>query len=469
MSEVFVGLDLGTQGARALAATTTGEVVGRASRPLTGHRDEDRHEQDPNAWWDALAAACREALHGIEPSAVHGVATCATSGTIALTTADGAPSGPALMYDDGRASEEARALGMAPSWALPKLRWLVEHGAAAESARLAHQPDVITRRLVGHDVPTDASHALKTGYDVARDAWPQRLARAYGDLLPAVVRPGTRLGFVCAAAAQRTGLPAGTPVIAGMTDGCAAQIAAGALRDGAWNSVLGTTLVLKGVSAQPIDDPHGVVYCHRAPNGSWLPGGASSSGAGVLEAAFPGRDLAELTTRAKDHARTRVIAYSLVGRGERFPFAAPEARSFLSSDPVDEDERFAALLQGLALVERLCFDYLDLLGAPLTGELSLTGGAAANDVLNQLRADVLKRPLRLPRTGESAFGMAILAAAATAGEDVADTAQRMSHTRATVAPDPSRAAHLDEQYARFVAALLRRGWLDERLARHALR
>ncbi|KPC84256.1 carbohydrate kinase, partial [Streptomyces sp. NRRL WC-3753] len=113
--------------------------------------------------------------------------------------------------------------------------------------------------------------------------------------------PGTVLGTVCAAAAEATGLPEGTAIAAGMTDGCAAQIGAGALTPGAWNSVLGTTLVLKGVSPHLIRDPHGVVYCHRGPDGTWLPGGASSSGAGVLARHFTpenGDDLDALTAQA---------------------------------------------------------------------------------------------------------------------------------------------------------------------------
>jgi len=361
------------------------------------------------------------------------------------------------MYDDGRASEQARRLQMQPSWALPKLQWLIEQGT--DAVRLAHQPDVVTRRLVGHDVPADASHALKTGYDVAADAWPPTLLRRYGHLLPGVVRPGSRLGVVCAQAAAQTGLPPGTPVIAGMTDGCAAQIAAGALEEGGWNSVLGTTLVLKGVTEQPIHDPQGVVYCHRAPDGQWLPGSASSSGAGVLSTTFPGRDLDELGERAAGHERTHVLAYPLVGRGERFPFRAPDAEAFLVGRPADEGEHFAALLQGLAFVERLCFDYLRLLGAPTDGELSLTGGATRSSHFNQLRADVLGRCVRLVHNAESAYGMAILATAAVGGERVADAATRMSRTREVIAPRAARAEHLDERYSCFVAELERRGWL----------
>jgi sugar (pentulose or hexulose) kinase len=246
-------------------------------------------------------------------------------------------------------------------------------------------------------------------------------------------------------------------VIAGMTDGCAGQIAAGALRPGDWNAVLGTTLVLKGCSPQRIDDPARGVYSHRAPGGGWLPGGASNSGAGVLPAAFPGRDLDELGRLAAAHERTRVLAYPLVSRGERFPFCAPDAEAFLVGDPAGDGEHAAALLQGLALVERLCFEELERLGAPAGGELSLTGGATRNRRWCQLRADALGRSVRLPEQAESAFGMAILAAAH--GEPLADVARRMSRTRAILDPRDAMRAHLDEQYERFVGELRRRGWL----------
>ncbi len=460
---VSVGLDLGTGSVRALAVRGDGTVAGRGSAALHSRREGSRHEQDAGSWWPAVGDACRAALREIAPASVSAVATCATSGTIVLVDRGGRPRGAALMYDDARAGEQARALGLAPSWALPKLQWLLDDdpAAAADGARLAHQPDVITRRLTGHAVPSDASHALKTGYDPQAACWPDALAPAITELLPDVVAPATRLGVVCAAAAEHTGLPAGTPVIAGMTDGCAAQIAAGALEPGDWSSVLGTTLVLKGCSQRRIDDRAGGVYSHRSPDGGWLPGGASSSGAGVLPATFPGRDLDELGRRAVAYERTGVLAYPLVSRGERFPFVAEDAEAFMLGAPVDDGDHVAALMQGLALVERLCFARLDRLGAPLRGELSLTGGATRNRHWCQLRADALAHPVRLPAQSESAFGMAILAAAAAAGgERVADVARRMSRTEQVLEPRRSMCAHLDEQYARLTSELRRRGWLS---------
>lgn len=469
---VWIGIDLGTQSVRALAVAGDGRVLGTGSRPLTSHRDGPRHEQDPEQWWRELAAATREALRGVPAGErVEGVAVDATSGTILLTDAEGRAVTPALMYDDRRAdatrANEAGAavwerLGyrrMQPNWALPKLLWLLRD--APPGARAAHQSDFVNRRLVGHEVATDLSNALKTGVDLIDERWPSGVFDALGvpeGMLPAVVRPGARLGTVCAAAAEETGLPEGTPVIAGTTDGCAAQLGAGARRPGSWNSVIGTTLVLKGVTKELIHDPLGVVYSHRAPDGSWLPGGASSTGAGVLSRDLPGADLDALSRRAAERYGRRlppVVTYPLVSRGERFPFAAPAAEGFTLGEPADDVERYAAILLGAAFVERLCFDYLDLLGAPVDGEIILTGGATRSAYWTRLRADVLERPVTLRENAEPALGMAVLA-----GGDPA----AMIRTSAVVEPSD---AGVREPYLRFVAELEQRGWLDGRAAAHA--
>jgi sugar (pentulose or hexulose) kinase len=480
---IWLGLDLGTQSVCALAVSASGAILADASRPLTSRRDGPRHEQDPEEWWSALATACREALAGLTTTQpIGGLAVCGTSGTVLLVDAAGDPISPGLMYDDSRAVDDARraseagaavweSLGhrMQPAWALPKLLWLLrEHGEAARGARLAHQVDVVTRRLVGHDVPSDSSHALKTGYDLLHDAWPHEVMSALGvpmELLPDVVRSGARLGEVGRAGAEATGIREGTPVIAGMTDGCAAQLAAGALSEGSWNSVLGTTLALKGVASELIRDPLGAVYSHRAPDGGWLPGGASSVGAGVLSARFPGRDLKALELRAAQREPTDVLAYPLVSAGERFPFIAPRAEGFMLGEPDDESEHYAALLQGVAYVERLCFDHLDRLGAPIDGQLSLTGGATRSRYWCQLRADVLGRAVRLPEHAQAALGMAVLAA--SEGRSCSEVAAEMVHVREVIEPRPDRYGRFAEPYVRLVDELEQRGWLDPGVAEHA--
>jgi D-ribulokinase len=340
----------------------------------------------------------------------------------------------------------------------------------APGTRLAHQTDFINRRLIGGEVATDTSNALKTGVDLISERWPCEVFAALGvpdEILPAVVRAGTALGVVSAEAATETCIPQGTPVIAGMTDGCAAQMAAGALSVGSWNSVLGTTLVLKGVTPDLIKDPAGVVYSHRSPDGNWLPGGASSVGAGAISKYFPERDLEALGTQAAQREPASVVTYPLHGRGERFPFISPEAEGFTLGQPADEIDQYAALLQGVAFVERLCFDYLDMLGAPVCGPFVLTGGGANSRYWCQLRADVLGSPVTLPENAEAALGMAVLAAAA--GRKVADVAGAMVRIREVIDPRPAHAGRFREPYLRLVDELARRGWVTPTVAQHAHR
>ncbi|MEV6141580.1 FGGY family carbohydrate kinase [Streptomyces sp. NPDC051992] len=468
---MWMGIDLGTQSVRAVVAGDRGEILGSGSALLTGRRDGVRHEQRPADWWTAVCAATRQALR--DCPAPRALAVCATSGTVLLGDREGRPLTPGVMYDDGRAVAEAARAKAPPSWALPKVMWLLTEygGGAGDAVRVMHQADLVLARLAGTPLPTDSSHALKTGYDLERDDWPRRRFGRLGlpdGLFPDVVRPGARIGEVGRAAAEETGIPAGTAIVAGMTDGCAAQLASGSLNVGSWNAVLGTTLVLKGVTSSPVEDPAGVVYNHRAPDGSWLPGGASGVGGGVLTAAFPAVDPIRMDALARAREPARVVAYPLVATGERFPFVAPEATGFLLGEPASEAEHWLALLTGVGLVERLCFDYLDLLGAQNHGRLTLTGGAARSGYWSRLRADILGRPVAIPRYSEPALGMAILAAyGAGPGTSLIRTAGAMVRLRHVLHPHPVRTAWYTEPYLALVDELERRGWLPGPVAAHA--
>ncbi|WP_371405629.1 FGGY family carbohydrate kinase [Kribbella sp. NBC_00662] len=448
----WIGLDLGTQSVRAVLADAKGHVLARASRPLTSHRDGVRHEQDPQSWLSAVDAVLAE----VGTTDVDGIAICSTSGTFLLTDRAGRPVTPALMYDDARAAArrdhivdadpDRWATSMQPTWALPKILDLVADGHDLADRRVVHSADFVAAHLVGHPVATDTSHALKTGYDLVGETWPAQAFDKLGlplSALPEVVRPGVELG--------RT--PAGVPVHAGMTDGCAAQIAAGALTPGAWNSVLGTTLVLKGVSNDLLVDPTGAVYSHRHPDGGWLPGGASSTGAGVLTELLPGADLDTFDRAARAQGPIDAVTYPLAKTGERFPFVAPQAERFTLGDTPDDLHTYAAVLQGVAFIERLAFEHLETLGADPVRSVSLTGGATRGGYWNQLRADVLGVPVELPAVPDPAYGMAVLAA--SGGTDLTGTAGRMVRVDRVLEPGDQR---LDDLYGAFVAELDRRGY-----------
>lgn len=484
---MFCGIDVGTQGVRAVITDPDGVIVGAGSSAFgPGQRDGRRHEQDPATWWEALGSAVRTATAAAGHPPIAAVALDATSGTVLVEDRNGDPVGPALMYDDGRAGlqgERVRTLGaehwaargsqVQDSWALPKVLWLVESGQVTPGSRVVHQADHLTRRLVGSPTATDTSHSLKTGVDLQTGRWPDALFAELGipsDILPDVVAPGTVLGLIGPTGHRWTGLAAGTPVRAGMTDGCASQIATGALPLGSWCSTLGTTLVIKGSTAAPVSDTSGAVYSHRNPDGGWLPGGASNIGAGAIAQAFPDATPADLD-RLAAHARVPApgVSYPLSGIGERFPFIAPDATGFLAEDvraSGDDARRFAAVCQSVAYAELLAYEIFGTLGADVSGPVALAGGGSRSEWWNQLRTDVLGRTTYRPRSSEAATGMAILAAAAP-GELTA-TARRMVHIERRYEPDPERRATLLPGYRALLTELAARRWLSPQTAEQLL-
>ncbi|QDZ12621.1 FGGY-family carbohydrate kinase [Devosia ginsengisoli] len=478
----WLGIDIGTQSVRALVAAGDGTILASGQAPLASHREAGRHEQDPRQWWEAVGAACRQAMADIDRNRVAGLAVCGTSGTVLLADQQLRPLSAGIMYDDRRATGQVetvndigaalwRRMGygrMQPVWALPKILWLTAD--AAPDALVFHQADFITSLMAGQRTAADTSNALKSGCDLVTEDWDGALIAALGldpIVLPRLVRPGTEIGRVCMESAAHCGLRPGTPILAGMTDGCAAQLGSGAVTVGSWNSVLGTTLILKGTSPALIPDDSGAVYSHRSPLGEWLPGGASSSGAGAIARLLPGLDPDALEAAAA--ARPLPLpAYPLASeRGERFPFTAAEAEAFFLEPAMQDDavDGYHALAVGIAAMERLCFDHVEQLGFPTHGQIAVSGGAVRSRFLTQLRADMLGRELIVPGVAEPALGMAVLAAASQVGLHQAGAS--MVRRGKVVEPSPARQQQCFDRYGALVIALQQRGWLPARLAAHA--
>src|SRR5690606_24902945 len=103
------------------------------------------------------------------------------------------------------------------------------------------------------------------------------------------------------------------------------------------------TLVIKGVTRDKLIDPTGSIYCHRHPDGYWMPGGASNTGADWVSKWFRDQDLALLNREAEALIPTGLMAWPLLQEGERFPILSPEARGFMPD--VDNDIlRYAACM-----------------------------------------------------------------------------------------------------------------------------
>ncbi|MGW4309625.1 FGGY-family carbohydrate kinase [Streptomyces californicus] len=478
-SPAVIGIDVATASVRAVCVDGRGRVLAEAREALPApvRTAPGTSEQDARTWWPAVRSALRRTTAALPRGGreVTAVAVSATSGTIVPTGADGAPLGPALMYDDRRAADlnaeaqragsarwDALGLSVGPTAALGRAVWCLRTYGAALS-RVLHTPELIGRELTGHPVPVDWSHALKTGYDARTEQWPHEVFDALGlppALLSDVRAPATEAGTVGPRAAEATGLPEGCSVRLGMTDGCAGQIATGAVEPGRFVGVLGTTYVLKGVSEQLVRDPAGAFYSHRHPEGWWLPGGASNTGGECLAEVPPDR-LPALDAAAEARGPASYVRYPLRRDGERFPFVSGPARGFRLGAPRDEADAHRAALEGVAFVERLALERIGRLGVAVRGPLHAAGGGSRSSVWTAIRATVLDRPVRVAERAETAFGAALLAATGTLHENLAASAAAMAGGGALIEPVAAERPALDDAYGRFTEELRTRGWLPD--------
>lgn len=489
-AEVVLGIDVGTQGARVLAVDVQGQVLvsAQASFDLAAFTPGAQllpagwFEQHPRAWWRAVCDCLQQVMNQLPPgTAVVGVSVDSTSGTVLPVDEHGEPLHPALMYNDQRSEPQVAAVQAAAqvaqqrfgysfgsSYALPKILWIKQARPEvyARTRRFLHAADFIVGRLTGEYAFSDTSNALKTGYDLVDMRWPDFIERDLGiahDVLPTVVLPGQPVGRVWGGAAEVTGLPPGVLVLAGATDGTAAQIASGATRLGEWNSTLGTTLVLKGVSSSLLPDPQGRVYFHRHPAGWWMPGGASNTGTDWILKEYPGADLDELNRQAAMLVPTSLVRYPLTKRGERFPFLNKQIEGFTLGEPGNPLERFAAGMEGVAFLERLAFDILRSIGLEVGEQVRITGGGAKSRLWSSIRASVLNKSMVKPAVTETAFGAAVLAASGCWYNSLVEAAAAMVRTVEIFEPQLAWQPVYEDHYLRFMTELRARGCLGDEI------
>jgi len=474
--DTTIGVDVGTTGVRAVAADRSGRVLARSrsSLPTSTSPRPGWVEQSPLDWWGAACRCLRSLSAALRPERVAAVCVDGTSGTILAVDADGRPLGNAILYNDSRSAAEAEELNRVgadltarlgyrfhSSYGLPKVLWLVRHeqSRSLKARFFLNAADFVLGMLCDAWGHTDHTNALKMGYDLLEERWPPWLERLgiASSRMPQVHPSGEPVGAVTRAAAEATGLARGTAVAVGPTDGVAAFYASGACRPGEASTVLGTTLVVKSVSTRLLLDPLGRVYCHRHASGRWLPGGASNCGCAYAEKFFPGCDPGALAAKAQRFLPCEVLLYPLAGRGERFPTVAPEAERFLTREPRNEAEHFAAYLQAVAFVERWAYETVEELGGEWTGPAFTSGGGSASDVWMQLRADVLGKETRRASAPHSAFGSAVLAASRTLFEGVDEAVARMVRMERRFEPAADRTRLYRELYGRFRRECGRRG------------
>lgn len=470
---MWLGIDIGTGGSRALLVNRAGEVV---AAHTVAHEDMLMlaplwAEQRPENWWDAAVRAIQGVLaqSGIAGSEIKGIGLSGQMHGLVVLDARNNVIRPSLIWCDQRSQPQvdwvndkvgkARVLEcianpVLTGFTLPKLLWVRDNEPAHyERIRKVLLPkDYVRFRLTG-EFATEVSDASGTAlFDVVNRRWSYELADALGinrDVLPACFESSEISGTITPEVAALTGLKAGTPVVGGGGDQAASAVGNGIVAPGIVSCTLGTSGVVFAHMEQVAYDPAGRVhtFCHAVP-GKWHVMGVTQ-GAGLSLQWFrnqlaPGSDYNELMGEAATAQPGSQGLYWLPYlMGERTPHLDALARGGwigLTARHRRAD-LIRSLIEGVSYSQKDCLDIVESLGVQVAS-VRASGGGANSPFWRQTLADIFAKPVVTLASQEgSALGAALLAMVGT-GEyaTVPEVCGAVIAEAARVEPDCARAA-----------------------------
>ncbi|MDF5706770.1 MAG: xylulokinase [Nostoc sp. S4] len=445
MTDIVVGLDLGTGGVRAIAVNLQGLVIAQATRsyPLLTPQP-GWTEQNSADWVEASLAALFDVSQQLQGYRAIALGLSGQMHGMVPLDAQGKAIRPAILWNDQRTGKAVSEIEAAiprqeliqrtgnlaiTGFQLPKLLWLRAEEPQAYSRlwQILLPKDYLGYVLTGESV-TEPSDASGVGcLNLANQQWDIDILHALDinpALFPPVIESTAIAGRLKAEIATRVGLPAGLPVVAGGGDNAAAAIGLGIsssnLNRGSLS--IGTSGVIfapcVGVARRrhrPIPDPQGRVhlFCH-ADGGYHLLGVTLAAGGSLrwyrdtFAPHLSYTELMDMAQRSQPGARGVLFLPHL--SGERSPHLDPDTRGALvnlslAHTPADITR---AVLEGVAFSLRSVLEVISAI-APVHQLLAIGGGARSH-VWLRILADVLQTELIAPKAEEgAAYGAAILA------------------------------------------------------------
>ncbi len=470
---MWMGIDVGTGGTRALLVDAQGRVAAGFTAPHEEIRMERPlwAEQRPENWWDAARHAIRGALAqaGVSGAAVRAIGLSGQMHGLVILDAESRVIRPALIWCDQRSQPQVDAINHAvgrenvlkytanpvlTGFTLPKLLWVRDNEPRAfERVRHLLLPKDYLRFQLTGEYATEVSDASGTSlFDVVARRWSSGMLDALGldrSILPVCHESSEVTGRVTPAAAEATGLAAGTPVVGGGGDQASSAVGNGIVEAGIVSCTLGTSGVVFAHMENVAYDPAGRVhtFCH-AVRDKWHVMGVTQ-GAGLSLQWFrnqlaPGAAYDALTAEAATSpAGAQGLFWLPYLMGERTPHLDATARGGwigLTARHTRAD-LLRAVIEGVSYSQRDCLDIIEELGVPVES-VRASGGGAASPFWRQVLADIFhKRVVTLATQEGSAYGAALLALAG-AGEygSVPEVCRAAIREVDSIQPRPAEAA-----------------------------
>ncbi|MEH1849834.1 MAG: xylulokinase [Nostoc sp.] len=437
MTDIVVGLDLGTGGVRTIAVDLQGQIIAQSTRsyPLLTPQP-GWTEQNSSDWVEASLDALLDVTQQLDGHRAIALGLSGQMHGMVPLEAKGKVIRPAILWNDqrtGKAVVEIEATiprqeliertgnPAITGFQLPKLLWLrtEEPQAYARLWQILLPKDYLRYVLTGEAV-TEPSDASGVGcLNLANQQWDIDILHALDinpALFPPVIKSTAIAGQLKSEIAARVGLPVGLPVVTGGGDNAAAAIGLGIsssnLNRGSLS--IGTSGVIFAPCDQPIPDPEGRVHLFCHVDGGYHLLGVTLAAGGSLRwyrdrfaPHISYTDLMDMAERSLPGARGVLFLPHL--SGERSPHLDPDTRGALVNLSLAHTQAdiTRAVLEGVAFSLRSTLSLISAI-APVN-QLLATGGGARSNIWLRILADVLQTELIAPKAEEgAAYGAAIL-------------------------------------------------------------
>ncbi|HIZ55806.1 MAG TPA: xylulokinase [Firmicutes bacterium] len=446
----LIGVDIGTSGTKTVLFTEKGEVVASYTGEYPLYQPQNGYaEQEPSDWWNASVAGIASVLHqsGVKKEDVKGIGLSGQMHGLVMLDKSGEVIRRSIIWCDQRTAKECEEIDAAvgrermiaitsntavTGFTAAKILWVRNH-EPENYARCAHillPKDYIRFKLTG-EFATEVSDASGMQiFDVAQRNWSDEILdklQIDKSLLGKVYESPEITGRLTAAAAEKTGLAPGTPVVGGAGDNAAAAVGTGVVRDGRAFTTIGTSGVVFAHSSHIAIDPANRIhtFCCAVP-GAWHLMGVTQ-GAGLSLKWF--RDhfcQAEIDTATgmgvdpyflmdQEAATVPIGANRLLYlpylMGERTPHLDPNARGvfFGLSAIHTKKDLLRAVMEGVSYSLKDCLSIFEDMGVSIH-DMMACGGGGSSPLWRQMLADLYACDVKTVGSKEGpALGVAILA------------------------------------------------------------
>ncbi len=440
MSELLLGVDIGTSSSKGVLAGPDGEVIATAVRPhdLSLPRPGWAEHDAEKIWWEDFRVISAELMQeaGGEVAAVcaSGIGPC-----LLPADAEGRPLRPAILYGiDTRATSEIEELSerygaeailercgspLTTQAVGPKLLWFRRNEPQIweQTRYFLMANSFIVHRLTGEYV-LDHHSASQCDplYDIEKNCWIEEWASeiAPGLALPRLLWPSEVAGEVTPAAAEATGIPAGTPVAAGTIDAWSEAASVGVRKPGDMMLMYGTTMFMVEVLSKAAASPSLWGTVSLFPGTRNLAAGMATSGALTawlkkISGDLPYEKLVEEAAGVAPGSNGLVVLPYFAG--ERTPLFDPKARGVICGLTLSHGRGhlYRAMLEATAYGVRHIFEVMQEAGGG-GRRLVAVGGGTKGGLWTKIVSDVTGKTQELPKvTIGASYGDALLAAIAS--------------------------------------------------------